>query len=126
MKAWILTAVFAVSLIGGAALAVASDGDTVSDDTVTVYLLDIGNVIVAPTHDAVTAHQQVEHSPIGKASGVPAFAKVFVNATLSEHDDFRHRRTEHRGKLMVDGHLANCEDCHGRVDAQPQAYPHRC
>lgn len=89
MKAWILTAVLVVSLIGGAALAVAPDGDTVSDGTVVVDVLDISDVLVAPTHDA--AYQQAQHSLNNRSSGVPAFANVFANMPLDGHDAYRHR-----------------------------------
>lgn len=55
MKLWILTAVLAVALIGGAAVAVAPGDGGTSDGIVAVDTLDIDSVFVALTIDADTA-----------------------------------------------------------------------
>ena len=58
MKAWLLTAVLAVALIG-VAVAVAPDDGGTSDGTVAVGVADVGDVLVALTPDAITAQHEL-------------------------------------------------------------------
>ena len=131
MKLWILTAVLAVALMGGAAVAVALDDGDTSDGTVAVDTLDIDSAIVALTIDADTAHQQAQRKFVDRSSGVPVFAnaiaRVFANATLNEPvDDFKPRLSQHSGKLYADDKYTNCERCHVRLALALHSYPLLC
>lgn len=104
MKAWILTAVLAVALIGGAALAVATDDGDQSDGTVAVGIADAGDVLVALTDDA--ANPQAQPLLIDRSSGVPVFATsvAFALGNMNELTDSKtptRRQSTHSGKPSV-------------------------
>lgn len=129
MKHLILTAVLAVVLIGGAAVAAFDDGGT-SDGTVAVDTLDIDSAFVALTIDADQAHQQ-KHPLIERSSGVPTFAsviaRIFANATLNEQaDDLEPRLFQHSGKTLAYAERTNCEACHVRLAFAAHLYPLLC
>ncbi len=127
MKLWILTAVLAVALVGGAAVAVAPDDGGTSDGTVAVDTLDIDSAFVALTIDADTAHQQAEHSLVDRSSGVPVFAsviaRIFANATPNEQvDDLEPRLSQHSGKTYV----GDKQQYDVRLALAPHPYPLLC
>ncbi len=130
MKLWILTAVLAVALMGGAAVAVAPDDGDMSDGTVAVDTLDADSAFVALTIDADMAHQ-AQHELIDRSSGVLVFTnaivRVFVNATRNEQvDDFKPRLSQHSEKSLGYGKHTNCERCHVRLALAIHPFPLLC
>lgn len=122
MKLWILAAVLAVALVGGAAVAVAPDDGDTSDGTVAVDMLDTDSAFVVLIIDADTAHQ-AQYELVDRSSGVP----VFANATLNEPaDDFEPRLSQHSGKSLACDKQTTCEQCHVRLALAPHLYPLLC
>ncbi len=122
MKAWILTAVLAVALIGGAATAVAPDGDH-SDSTVAVGIADAGDVLVALTVDAATAHQQAQHLLTDRSLEVPVCA-TSVAFALGNTNELIDSKTPTRGQPIHAGKLGvtdSREICHSGTPERRQS-----
>ena len=117
MKALLMTAVLAVALIGGAALAVPDDD---SGPHVSVASVDsIGIEALALTPETTLAHKQT--FKISGFLGVPAFAPEMIstNAWPVGHmlTDKQHRpeprRSQHFGKLTATAPFRDdCRACH--------------
>ncbi len=131
MKAWILAAVLAVVVLGGAVVAVASDGDTASDYTVDVDMLDIDQALVAPTLDAALAYERIENTIFDRLSEVPVFASIFANTAdnFPIHalaDSSKHRLSSHLGKPVARATRTNYEDHPVRLARFDRSHPLRC
>lgn len=129
MKAWILAVVLAVTVFGGAALAVASDGDTASDSTVAVDVIDFDAVFVAQTLDAVEAYN-TQYPIMSGFLEVPVFADI-ANAEVNlfgliEHASYKRGRAIHVGKLTADGPLTACRDHECRLAKLDLSHPLLC